>query len=279
MIEWLFAQREALKELSVIVKSLDQELDKLSLSLRDHAHNKDHTLHSKVTGILKKVIIGISCDDEYELSPCFVEKLYDHYKSTPPIDNLLFVKRQHTRPESILIQKERLKWQQFPGSSSSLKRKTESDRVKQIKHVTTSKEWLDIPQELSASIENAFDKDPLQCNVKIENIVVDFESGILTSILTKQVTLLRCTLTPRDYTINVRAINHRIYKGFVRSYEAAGILPYSVHPVTGEAVFLLGRLTYDRSTWCDFGGMKSRYKIIKLADDMYIYTYMYMLLR
>lgn len=273
MIEWIFAQRETLKELSVIVKSLDQELDKLSPA-KDHAPNKDHILYSKITGVLRKVIVGISCDDGYELSPCFVEKLYDHYKSAPPIDNLLIVKRQHTMPESRLLQKERLKWQQYPGNSSSLRRKSESEHVKQIKHVTNSKEWVDMPQELSTSIEHAFERDPLQCSVKIENIVVDFESGMITSILTKQVTLLRCTLTPRDYTVNVRAINHQIYKGFVRSYEAAGILPYSVHPVTGEAVFLLGRLTYDRSTWCDFGGMKSRYKIFKLAT-VYVFSYEY----
>ncbi len=247
MIDWLFSHRECSKELYTLVQSINQKIESRS--------SKKDTL--------MMITISISCQDGFELSPCYVEKLYDHYKTNPPIDNLLLVKRVHMMPENTRIPITRLKWQQYSGSTSLYRRRTEDDSIKQIKSVTTSKEWCDIPQELSTSIEEAYNKNPLSNNVKVNSAVIDFESGQMTLLLTKQTILIRCSITPKDYTVKVRAINHQVYKLFIRSFEAAGILPYSVHPVTGEAIFLVGRLTYGGGTWCDFGGLKTRYKIVR----------------
>ena len=246
MIDWLFSHREALKELYNIVTFINKTIEKSS---------------SKVS--LNMMEIAISCEDGFELSPCYVEKLYDHYKTNPPIDNLLLVKREHVMPDNKQIPTRRLKWQQYSGSTLLYRRRTENDSIQQIKSVTTSREWFDMPQELSANIEEAYNKDPLSNNARLNSAVVDFESGHMTLLLTKQTALIRCSVTPKDYKVKVRAINHQVYKMFIHSFDAAGILPYSVHPVTGEAVFLVGRLTYGGGTWCDFGGLKTRYRITR----------------
>ena len=257
MIEWLFSHREAMKELYIIITALNRAIEDLTVPPTRPSSP------FKARGDLQKIIIGLSCEDGCELSPCFVEKLYDHYKTNPPSDQLILVKRQHTQPENKRIPKERLKWQHYPGSTLLFRQRTESDSLKQVKSLTTSREWFDLPQELSDAIEEAYNKDPLANEVKITGVVLDMESGHMTATQTKQTTYIRCTMVPKDYTIKVKAINHRVYKLVIRSYEAAGILPYSVHPITGEAVFLLGRLTYGGGTWCDFGGLKTKFKVIK----------------
>ena len=247
-----------MKELYKIVTSLDTALVQDAEENRSPDRGQDS--RAEASGTPKKKIVGVACGDGLVLSPCFVEKLYDHYQTSPPVDQLV-VKRLHMQTDAVKVPRERLKWQQLSCGSSRSRKKTEFDNIQQLKVLTTSRDWLDLPVDLSDSIEDAYSKDPLSNSTKIGGVVIDFESGHTTTLQTQQISYLRCSVVPKSYSVQARAIGHKQYKVFVSCFEAAGILPYSVHPVTGEAVFLIGRITYGSWTWCDFGGLKMRYRI------------------
>ena len=84
MIEWVFSQREALKELYNIITSVNEKIQP-----KNKRVNPTNFIPAS-----KTLIVGITCVNGYELSPCFVELLYNHYITNPPID-LLIVKRNH----------------------------------------------------------------------------------------------------------------------------------------------------------------------------------------
>ena len=107
------------------------------------------------------------------------------------------------------------------------------DSIHQTSMLTKSSDWTFVPLRLSAQIEEGFSRQPLGNNVKVEDLVLDFETGYMYNKTTGQTSLIRSSLIPKEACIEARPISHKAYKPFVRSYDAAGILPYSFHPATG----------------------------------------------
>ena len=238
MIEWMFSQREATKELYNSVKAINDKL-----------------LAKKSKGNTA-LMIGLSCSDGTCLSPCFVEKLYDYFNAFPPLDNFRVVRNHlydyHSHhPNDI-------RWEHLPFGSKFFQRHNELETIQQVKLLTKSRDWCAIPPLLNSSIEEAYLKNPFSCSIKINDVQIDFVSGTLYNKTTGQKSYIRCSHYNKSH-IDVKEISHEVYKQYCRSYEAAGILPYTIHPVTGEAIFLVGKLTYDGGSWSDFGGLKSRH--------------------
>jgi 8-oxo-dGTP pyrophosphatase MutT (NUDIX family) len=241
MIEWVFCHVESMKKLHSIITTISNEI---SSKKPKGSSTRSITL-----------IVGLSSGTGSCLSSCFVEKLYDYFDTFPPSDGFR-VKRNHlhndTPPSAV-------QWEQLPYQHSLNYHRHVKDSIK-IKSLTTSKDWSPLPLILNDSLEVAYREYPLSTNVVIDDNNVDFVSGTFYNKKTGQKSFIRCTVQPEHLIVEVRDLVHETYKPFVKSYEAAGILPYSVHPVTGEAIFLIGKLTYDGGTWCDFGGLVSNFR-------------------
>ena len=246
MIEWVFSSRDAMRKLHSIITSINNEL-----SQKSAMPSPDQTTQPKA------LIVGISYNNGTCLSPCFVEKLYDHFSLYPPFDGFR-VKRTHLQANQPISDINQLLWQQLPCSSKYSRCQKEFDNTQQIRVLITSRDWSPVPAVLNAQLEQSFSQNPLNTNAVLGDVVVDFVSGYMYNKSTGQRSFLRCSINPSQATVIVRHLTHESYKPFWKSYVAAGILPYSIHPVSGEAIFLVGKLTYDGGTWCDFGGLRSR---------------------
>lgn len=252
LIEWIFCQRESMKALHDIITSIESKISSNS------SRRNSKTLQS--------LVVGISCPNGICLSPSFVEKLYDHYYYSPPFDELK-VTRTHTAfplPVTVGCQ-----WQQLPSVSKFSRHKKSFENIQQLRIITTCRDWSPLPGPLSAKMEESFRKDPLNTRLIIGDVHVDFVEGSLFNKSTGQKSFIRCfTELPQAY-VTVRELHDTTsYQSSIRGFEAAGILPYSIHPLTGEAIFLVGQLTYDGGTWCDFGGLKSKYILRYLLNAL-----------
>ena len=210
-------------------------------------HNGDSTAAS--------LHVAVTCSTGCKLSPCFVEKLYEHYTSSPPTDHMTV-----TRDHPILLH--HLKgsaplppvWQYCPFRHHQ----AHFSNVRQLKQlVCSSTLWVDFPDDTNFLLEASFKRDPLSSSARAGDLLVSFHGGTVHSKTKGQQSLIRCTARESKFTVVTRHLQHEQYKPFVKSFIAAGILPYSVHPVSGEAIFLMGKITYSTCTWCDFGGIKS----------------------
>lgn len=202
------------------------------------------------------LIVGISCSTGTCLSPCFVERLYDHYTTFPPYDTMK-VTRSHL---NALSESNSYQWQQLPSGSKFCRRRNELENKQHLKQFISSRDWSPLPAPLNIRLEETYLKNPLNTNVIIGDVQIDFVDGSLFNKSTGQKSFLRCITQPTQASFTIRELTNDDYKLCCKKYEAAGILPYSVHPVTGEAIFLVGQLTYDGGCWCDFGGLKSRHR-------------------
>lgn len=241
MIDWVYSHREAMKELHTILTGINDKLSQCKKS-------KGKSTRSKT------VIVGLSCSTC--LSICFVEKLYDYFSAFPPSDNFKVTRNHLNEPHKST---DEINWEHLPYIKKYYRQASELDNRKYVNSLTTSKDWQRLPPVLSVSLEETFLKNPLSANSKIGEVQVDFVSGTLYNKTTGQKSYIRCSTQVKGMSISVRELKHETYKQYVSNYEAAGILPYSVHPLTGEAIFLVGKLTYDGGSWCDFGGLKSRH--------------------
>ena len=206
------------------------------------------------------LFVAVTCSTGHQLSPCFVEKLYDHFSST--VSNVSVKRHHHTISVRITHCKQNL-WQY---KHFKLKQREFSSVHQLTGTICTSLRWYDFPNATNTKLETLFRENPFSTSCVIDDLEVDFQDGTSRRITTNQFSFVRCI--PRGsmkrYTVVARSINHEQYKSYVKSrtYQAAGILPYAVHPVSGEAVFLLGKITYGTMTWCDFGGLKSHFPLL-----------------
>ena len=207
---------------------------------------------------LQSLIVGISCCDGICQSPCFVEKLYDHYYSFPPFEGLKITRTHTALP---LPSAHGYQWQQLPSVTKFSRHKKSFQNTQQLKVLTTSNDWSPLPPLLNTQLEESFNKDPLDTKLIIGDVHVDFVEGSLYSKTTGQKSYIRCLSEPPQVSVTVRDLSDTSsYQSSSKGFEAAGILPYSVHPKTGEAIFLVGQLTYDGGSWSDFGGLKSKFR-------------------
>ena len=246
MMEWMIHH----KEVVTVVHSIMMEIDSAIVDLERRLESR----RWKRSG--EGVTVAVTCSTGRSLSPCIVECLHDHYSKAPPIDNLV-VTAEHLVALCVPSDsRHRLIWQQFPMLSGFNPLRVHRG-VFHILQCVRSPDWVNLPVETSMLVEEAFQKNPLSSNIRVKDLVVDFRNGTLYSKTTSQQSLLRCSLPSQHCAVTVRFLYDKTYKLFVANFKSAGILPYSFHPVSGEAVFLIGHMTYGSHTWCDFGGLKS----------------------
>ncbi len=237
-MEWLFSHPSAQGQLRSITSRIDAALEKETGRLEGGREDEEPP---------KSVRVGVTCRNGTQLSPCFVEKLLQNYESS-------------TRWASVVVR--RFHWDAFTGVWGQNKdfvwqRKTVPIRhLEDVRQVAFDDFWVVFPSSVNAAIESAFSRDPFCCNFRHENYSFDFDSGTVHDKLHRNSYQLRCNVSLSDSRVNCWYLGHVGYKACSDSYKAAGILPYSVHPLSGEAIFLLGKITYSWG-WCDFGGLKS----------------------
>ena len=248
MIERLFSNPTVYAELLNMTKAIDQELHRCDPSTQPPESDTD--------ALRPVVCVSVSCLRGTQVSPSFVEKLYEMYSRKPPVDDLV-VKRKHTN--SIFKTWWLSKDKEYTWQRSVLATKY----LHSVQELANNRLWSSFPMHLLDAIEDGFKRDPFDTNLEVVysrhagKYVLNFETGEMYSTHDKTAYRIRCIVSRFDDLLECSILTGTTYKPFAKKYNAAGILFYSAHPVTGEPVFLLGRMTYGCESWCDFGGIKS----------------------
>lgn len=250
LAEWLFTIPVIYNELQKMIKIINQELLKCVPDSSAESSDKDDTILRPV------VCVSVTCIDGTQVSPCYVEKLYEMYRHNPPVKDLT-VKREHTHPvfkNASLGERKEFVWQR-----TTLAMKYLSSRMDNL---TNHRWWTPFPMHLLSAIEEGFKRDPFNNKLEIPysknggKYVLNFETGEVYSNHDQALYRIRCVISDFDDMFTCDLLTGTSYKPFSKSFDAAGMLFYSAHPVTGEPVFLLGHMTYGSLSWCDFGGLK-----------------------
>ena len=232
-------------------KRLFQKMvDEISAAVRRSTSSGSRLNESKSKIKSTIIRVGVVCKNGAQISPSFVEKLYEHFSCGPVVIEGLKVRRHHC---------DALKrdWGHSKDILWQVSCVPVHDRVTvHFGQVFDSKMWLNFDPTANSMSEQQFQKDPFDSSVNITDMVLDFGSGTAYSTKRRKTYYIRCS-TISQSKANCWFLTSDGYKSAHRSFRAAGIQPYSVHPVTGEAVFLLGRITYGTEDWCDFGGLRS----------------------
>ena len=177
-----------------------------------------------------------------------MEKLYEQYSFESPLelDGIkIEVKRRHYEAtEGEWLNTKDAVWQHSQMSCKS---------VLSHKDLILNQSWCNFPPDSTSQTEAAFHQDPYATKVDIGKHIIDFERGIAFNKRSRDEYRIRSAIPSLEGKVRSSWVQDRGKKQF---YCGAGILFYSVHPRTGEAVFLLGHMTYSAMAWCDFGGMK-----------------------
>lgn len=246
MIEKLFSIPKAQGDLHRMMESINKEL-------RQCAPNNE--VESCAEMMRPVVCVGITCQEGTRVSPCYVEKLYEEYKHGSLVSDLT-VTREHCHP--IHKANEPSKDTDFIWQLTALP----INYLHGLHDLTNQRMWTSFPFHLLKAIEAEFRRDPFNNKLELSHsgsrgkYVLNFETGEVYSAHEKKTYRLRCTTSTVTSSITCNLLSGHTYKGLAKHYGAAGILFYSVQPITGEPVFLLGHMTYGCESWCDFGGLK-----------------------
>ena len=251
MIEWLFSHHSA----KIQLISIQSQITKLVEKCTKLPHTVPTSWESELQPEThpQRIIVGISCKNGAQLSPCFVERLYDNLQCEPPVEGLT-VRRHH--------------WDALCGEWGKRKdivwqhSRLPIKYTQEIRQAVQNRVWTNFPMHVNALIEDAFQNTPLSASVEIEDFNINFEAGTVFMKQKQQVYRIRSTVVSADALIKCYPLVNESYKAVVKRYQAAGILFYSVHPLTGEAVFLLGHITYAACAWCDFGGLRHHWYVL-----------------
>ena len=240
MIEWVLSFPESKK---LLKRMADETTTAVRRSSRESG--------TKPKSGPKTVRVVVLCSDGAQLSPCFVERLYEHFSSgAPPIVAGLRVSRYHRDAlRGAWGHSKNLVWQ-----VSCIP--THAKVASNFAQIFQSRMWLNFDSTASSRTEKLFRKDPFTSNVDFTDMILDFASGTAYRKSERKTYYIRC-FDVSQVSVDCWILTDVGYKSSTKSFRAAGVQPYSVHPVTGEAVFLLGRLTYGPFIWCDFGGFTS----------------------
>ena len=246
MIEWIFHFPESKRLLERMVKEI-------TATIKRKCHEGMVTSHSgKLKLEYSSVIrIGVLCQDGAQLSPCFVERLYDYFSCRDVAVEGLRVQRQHLDAmKGVWRHSKDIVWQ---VSCIPVHKKMffHSD------HILESGNWTNFDAAANTIAEEHFKQNPFKTGIDFADMVLDFESGTAYRKQTRKKYYIHCT-DIKHSGLHCWFLTKCGYKTASRMYKGAGIQPYSVHPATGEAVFLLGQITYGSCDWCDFGGLKGR---------------------
>ena len=196
------------------------------------------------------LLVAVACPSGAQHSVCFVEKLYEKYSYESHLelevaDIKLKVKREHrvaTKGEWLDVKG--VVWQHS---------KIASKHLAGCKDLLLDRSWTSFTIDVTNQIEAAFQQDPFAMKLDLGKHVVDFERGVVFNKRSRDEFKVRAAVPRLEGKVKSSWLQEKEQKSF---YCGAGILFYSVHPQTGEAVFLLGHMTYSCMSWCDFGGMK-----------------------
>ena len=242
MIEWVMSFPESKKLIKRIV-------DEVTVAVRKSC-SSDGKSNAAKSAPQTTVLVVVLCSNGAQLSPCFVEKLYEHFTLEPPLVAGLTVSRHHRDAlKGAWGKSKHLVWQ---VSCVPVHCKIASH----FSEVFQSKMWLNFDPTANSRTGDQFKKDPFASGLDFTDMILDLEGGTAYRKSEKKTYYIRCSDISQSKA-NCWELTSIGYKSVSRTFKAAGIQPYSVHPVTGEAVFLLGRLTYGQLIWCDFGGLKS----------------------
>ena len=252
MIEWLFSHYEAELLLKTMTTAINEAIKERSTALAATTSSSEASSSSTLR-------VAIGCQNGAQHSVCFVEKLYELYSFESPLDLeqlvaptvdgiKVEVKRQHCEAtEGEWLESKDAVWQhsQFPVT-----------RIPHHRVLLFNRAWSNFPLESVRQIEAAFLKNPFSAGVDIGKHIINFDRGTLFNKKSEEEFRIRSTIPSSDEKVHSSWLQHEEYSQLHKSYTSAGILFYSVHPRTGEAVFLLGHMTYGAMAWCDFGGLK-----------------------
>ena len=254
MIDWLFSTTGAQRRLRSMITEISSLIKRhVKQSTSDKgpgvARNPPPTVHT--------IRVGVVCDNGAQMSPCFVEKLYEHYayecKSTW---EGLQVKRYH--------------WDAFKGSWGRNRNFIWQHRALPFRFkkgdfggISRDNLWVDFAATVGAALEEEFRKNPHSSSFKCCDETFNFENGVMYDRKSESMFRIRCIEAGSDSQspgpeVLCWFLSSHSYLETARTYRSAGILPYSVQPRTGEAIFLIGKITYEFRDWCDFGGLRNR---------------------
>ena len=244
MIEWVMSFTES-------QKLFDKMVNEITTFVQKHkSFGEAKSTHTVLS-------VGVMCSNGAQLSPCFIEQLYEHFSYDSVLLRGLKVSRNHLDAlKGVWGDSKDVVWQ---VSSFPVYEKRKID----LEEVFMFGSWFSLNTSDISTCEKQFCKDPFTSDIPIihMDLVVDFESGTAYSSRRRKNYYIRCSRLPESKT-KCWSLSDIGYKSASRSFLAAGIQPYSVHPVTGEAIFLLGKITYGTEDWCDFGGLKSLHRYV-----------------
>ena len=244
MIEWLFSHRAV----ETLLKEMTSQISK-ALTIKATSSSNEHSALSTT------LRVAIGCQNGAHHSVCFVEKLYEQYSFENPLELAdgvrVQVKKQHceaTKGEW-LNSKDAVWWQHSQMSTKNL------PAHKSHKDLVLNRSWCSFPTESNSQIEAAFRQNPYATKVDVGKHLIDFERGIVFNKRSRNEFRIRSAIPRLEGKVRSSWVVQQD-GGKKQFFCGAGILFYSVHPLTGEAVFLLGHMTYSAMAWCDFGGMR-----------------------
>ncbi len=260
MIEELFSVPSARTELEKLVGCIDKELNTKAEKLK--AVTAQGEVEEDTAKSMATVRVGISCLNGTQVSPCFVEKLWEMYTYySRSSARCTFVHRHHRDA--------------FPSPKSS-KQKPGDDGFYYVwqhsrlptnylegpRDLLNKRMWVALPMHLLAKVEEDFLRDPFNEKLEIRYskgggmYVINFQTGEMYSKHEAKSYRICCTTASNVTSIECQMLTGTSYKSVTKHYQGAGVLFYAVHPKIGEPVFLLGHMTYGSRSWCDFGGLK-----------------------
>ena len=246
MIEWLFSHYEAELLLETMTTAINEAMKERSTALPTVSSSE------MAPSTTRSLRVAIGCQNGAQHSVCFVEKLYEQYLLESPLELVdgvkVKVKRQHSEAaKGEWLNSVDAVWQhsQFPVT-----------RIPHHRSLLFNRAWSNFPLESVRQIEAAFLKDPFSVGIDVGKHIVNLGRGTLYNKKSEEEFRIRSTIPSSDEKVHSSWLQHEEYSQLHKSYTSAGILFYSVHPQTGEAVFLLGHMTYGAMAWCDFGGLR-----------------------
>lgn len=204
----------------------------------------------------------VQCENGKQLSVAFVEKLYDHYHYESDHRKILLVTRTHRNAfTGEWGRNKRFVWQRYYKSHMGNRDRLMDHNISSSFHL-----WRLCPSDV---LEEAFQKDPYASEFSFSDYVYDFQTGFVLHKSGHQYRL-RCTMIPNeDQFLFYKQLTAESFNTKSRQYYAAGMLPCAIEPDRNETVCLLGEMTYETCTWCDFGGLRSRLKFWYLIIGYY----------
>lgn len=248
MIKWLCSYHQSEIVLETIVSLINKTLKQRATDLSSSTSEGQTSPSPSAT-----LLVAIACQNGAQHSVCFVEKLYERYSSESPLEVggiRVEVKRKHCEAtKGAWIATKDAAWQHS---------RIPSKHLPKHRDLILNRWWSNFPTNIVGQIEAAFRQDPFATNLDIGKYVIDVESGTMFNKRSRDTFRIRSVIPTLDGKVRSSWQQDGLQdKGHKKFYCSAGILFYSIHPHTGEAVFLLGHITYSSMSWCDFGGMKN----------------------